>query len=583
MNPFRDGIVADPWHIQFGDVPGIHHAVYEQCLQGLQHVRQRRRSAGLLIHGEAGSGKTHLLSRLRSDLTPHEPTATDREENLFVWVRLQTSPRMIWRTIRRTLVNDWFRPISGTRSQFDRVLSHRLAEIRVATGDLEPWIEYMQQEHPGDLSALIERIATSLDLDRNTAVAFEHLIFGRHRRDLRAWLSGDLLPEAALQQLNLVQEEGTEDEREDEARRVVLMLCRLAGHSLPVVIGLDQVEALQLAPRDTEGLFAFGKVTSTLHDNTDNVLVVSCVQSSFFSDLKSRARSADYDRMTSLGASSLDPLNAAEAESLIAARRKSFDLDLTEEVKAHPAWPLSPKEFSRLFQQETPVTPRRLLALCAERYESRMLGQPVPDFENEPATLPETSRESLESFLEETWNSVLARKREHNTPELSEEILRHGFPMLAMLLAPEQRLVTDEQLPDVSLVFEYGLGRTGVSCCTQMHMTSLTGRLKRLTEQWGLNRIQRLVLLRDERVPITAGAKKARETLQSLEEQGAVLVYPRADSLISMDAIRDVLSDAKSGDLSFRGETIAPETVMEWLRPRLSPELRDLITRVFKE
>ena len=259
----------------------IHQHVFQECLRGLEHVRTAQRSTALLIHGAAGSGKTHLFSRLRSRLAQTMPTATDRAEALFVWVRLQTSPRMIWRMVRRTMVNDWFRPLTEARCQFDRTLFHRLAQLRVAEGDLEPWYEYMPQEHPDGLKTLIDQIATNLDLDRNTHVALEHLAFCRHRRDLQAWLCGDSLPEAALARLDLEQADESDEEREDQARRVVLMLCRLAGSELPIAVGFDQVEALESEPGDHRALFAFGKLVSTLHDSTSNVLIISAVQSSF--------------------------------------------------------------------------------------------------------------------------------------------------------------------------------------------------------------------------------------------------------------------------------------------------------------
>ena len=92
MNPFRETIVASPWEPTPGDVPAIHGKVFDQCLSAIEHVRTGHRSAGLLIHGEAGSGKTHLLGRLRARLAPQAPAATFRNECLYVWVRLQTSP-----------------------------------------------------------------------------------------------------------------------------------------------------------------------------------------------------------------------------------------------------------------------------------------------------------------------------------------------------------------------------------------------------------------------------------------------------------------------------------------------------------
>ncbi len=139
MNPFRQTVVADPWDTPNGDVAAIHRHVFDECLRGLSHVRESGHSAALLIHGAAGSGKTHLLRRLRQWLSLKQPTASDREEALFVWVRLQTSPRMVWRTVRRTLVTDWFRPMSESHSQFNRILFHRLAIILFSAEQIRQW------------------------------------------------------------------------------------------------------------------------------------------------------------------------------------------------------------------------------------------------------------------------------------------------------------------------------------------------------------------------------------------------------------------------------------------------------------
>ncbi len=435
MNPFRETIVASPWETTRADVPQIHGQVFDRCLEGIAHVRQTSRSAALLIHGEAGSGKTHLLGRLRTRLAPQAPTATHRSECLYVWVRLQTTPRMIWRTLRRTLVDDWFRPVAGVQSQFQRILFHRLAEIRPAEGDLERWYEYMLDEVPEGLAELMERIAKNLDLDRNTAVAFRHIAFGRHIRDLRAWLAGTSLPQAALDRMDLAQDDGTDEEREDQSRQIVLMLCRLAGNGLPIVLSFDQVEALQSVPQDYDALYTFGQLISTLHDGTTNTLLVSCVQSAFQTELADHARKADYDRMTSLGALSLDPLNRGEADQLIAARRAAAG----DIAAVDNCWPLQPREFEDLFTNGS-VSPRRLLSLCATRFETRTVTRrPRAKRHAEPEGMPvptASPAERMATFLEETWQIAVEQKLATNAPEKTEEIVRHGLPLLVKLAAP---------------------------------------------------------------------------------------------------------------------------------------------------
>ncbi len=590
MNPFRSGIVASPWETTIVDVNSIHHDVFEQCLQGIQQVRQTQRSAGLLIHGEAGSGKTHLLRRLRTHLTPSAPSDTDREETLYVWVRLQTSPRMIWRTLRRTLVDDWFRPVRGVNSQFQRILFHRFAEIRTAEGDLERWYEFMLENDQPGLKQLLDQIADALHLDRNTAVAFEHIAFGRHLRDLRAWLSGDSLPEAALVRMDLAQDEGTDEEREDQSRQIVLMLCKLAGNGLPIVISFDQVEALQIAPGDRDGLFAFGQLTSTLHDNTSNVLIVSCVQSAFVSEMRAHARQADYDRMLSFASWPLNPLNRDQSLKLIQARLNHFDHSEQSDIPTTAGWPLGSAEFDALFVSNVGISPRKLLSLCADKFDiwhRRAKPDVIEAEDGVPArdlasTLTATSEESVVKqsvgdFIKDKWAADVEAKRAASTPERTEDIVRHGLPMLVRMVVPDAKLVSDDLLPDVSLIFETTSGRTGVSLCAQPNMTTLAKRLGRLKTQFATKRLQRLVVVRDSRVPVSAGAKKAQQLLVELERQKAVVLHPTVEALAALDALRDLLSDAKSGDLSWHGGTIAPQSLEDWLVANLAQGLQDLV------
>ena len=567
MNPFRDTIVSDPWRASAVDVPEIQADVFDECLRGIDHVRRLGHSAGILIHGAAGSGKTHLLSRLRGRLTLQAPTATDRDECLFVWVRLQASPRMIWRHVRRTLVEDWFRPVRGQRTQFERILFHCLAELRVAEGDLEPWYEFMREEKPVELDALLDRVADEHDLDRNTAIALKHLAFDRHRRDLRAWLGGDSLPEEVLARLGFSMTEGTDEEKEHEARRVLLMLCKLAGTGMPMLLSFDQVEALQTSPDDREGLYAFGQLVSTLHDEAPNLLIVSCVQSSFATELEDKSLGAAYDRMTSLGARSLATLTRSQVEKLIAAR-----LALAATLHVLPApraalWPLDEAGLQRL-RESNELTPRRLLATCADRFDELLAVPPGS------ATV-QTKTPSIADFLDDEWTSRLAGALSVNVPERTADIVRHGFPLLVKLVAPEANLVRDEMLPDVPLIFEQASGRAGMSICTQRNMTSVAGQLRRLKSQLSEDRLKRLVIVRDSRVEFKQTAK-AKQYLGELEERGATIIYPSVAALAALDALRALMSDAKSGDLDRNGEIIPPQTVEEWLRAHLTEELRQL-------
>ena len=110
-------------------------------------------------------------------------------------------------------------------------------------------------------------------------------MMGRHLRDARAWLLGDPLPESALNTLHLASSPD-DDDLEDQAQRVVLDLCRLAGPKIPVVLCFDQIEALLVVPNDRTPFTVLGQVIMKLFNETSNLLLISCVQSGFLDDLK---------------------------------------------------------------------------------------------------------------------------------------------------------------------------------------------------------------------------------------------------------------------------------------------------------
>ncbi len=134
------------------------------------------------------------------------------------------------------------------------------------------------------------------------------------------------------------------------------------------------------------------------------------------------------------------------------------------------------------------------------------------------------------------------------------------------------------------LIFEGPQGRSGLSLCTQSNMRSLATQLKRLKQQMSLRRLDRLVLVRESRVPLSPTAKVARQTLEELEQQQAVIIFPAVEALAALDALRELLSDAKSGDLACQGQAVSPQSVEEWLSAHLSASvLRDFVDDVLRK
>src|SRR5262249_38089421 len=126
-NPFRISIVSDPWKSLEADVPAIHQKAFARCCEAIASVRATHQTTGVLAHGEAGSGKTHLLARLRAQIA-REAEADGPgglEDAIFVSIQLQTSVNMIWRHLRRRVISDLLRREDSGVSQFERLLLHQ--------------------------------------------------------------------------------------------------------------------------------------------------------------------------------------------------------------------------------------------------------------------------------------------------------------------------------------------------------------------------------------------------------------------------------------------------------------------------
>jgi hypothetical protein len=577
-NPFRSAIVADPWHWDVVDVAEIHGEAFEFCCRGLEHVRANRLSTSVLFYGEAGSGKTHLLARFQAYLAGLLTTHGPAPPAVFVSVRLQTSPQMIWRHLRNRFGEDLLRPATDGRSQLERILLPRIREVYPEIGEPQIWLERLQSRistSPESVDEVVAEMDDALDRlenkllinDRDLMTVIRHLLLGRHRRDARAWLRGESLPETALSRLEVNSEQ--DDEVEERARRVVLSLTRLTGPEIPLVFCFDQVEALQSHPDDLEGLLKFGQMVSHLHDNTQNLLIISCILTQFYLKLDQLLISSDRDRLVESGSRLLAPLLPNQAERLVEARLNSNpELYKLRQSKPSRFWPLRHTDIREALRRNK-YTPRELLSFCAEKFEA--------------ALRPEVfkSKPPVADFLANTIAERLENAEAASATEYTDQILTHGLPLLLRLSSRDWELKATARLGDADLVCESAHGRVSVSLCNHRNMTTLAGRLRRLRDQFSDQVLEettheKFILIRDARLPIANNAKKTREHLEHLIAQGFQWISATTAMLAALDTLRSLMSDVKAGDLSNSGETVSPPIVEGWLEANLDLRLRPL-------
>ena len=568
-NPFLGVVIQDVWQPLALDISSIQQNAFEQCLKGLDNAALAK-SDSLLIYGAPGAGKTHLISRFQQHLFATAKDAPDQALRcVFVAVRLQSSPTTLWQCVRQRLATDLLRQEQGV-TQLQRLVAHQIAANRKESP--RKWVLAMRVltgTEGESVTEHLQRTAEELDLGRDVFVMLDHLCHRRYTFDATAWLKGDSLPESVLSKLGVGADEG--EEREEVARRVVTALSRLAGETLPLVFCFDQLESLQRYPRDTEAFFRFGRMAADLADADPNVLIISCVQSAFVDDLKTNMREADRDRVIRRQAT-LEPLTPAQIEELVKARLDSVpELKALRAKKVDPLYPIGTAFIEHLFQTTT-RTPRKIIAKCSERFEELKTGS---------AWVPDGYEIVLESEYLERRRAALDQQQ----PEDATRTLSHGLPIawFAFDKCKEFASLAALEASAADVVLRGGKGDFDVAICNERNMTSLAARFKRLrrtlADSSHPNRTPPIVI-RHASLEISSGARKTREYLEELKRLGCRFIQPDAESVATLEAVRSLISDARSGDLSARGETLEPTEVSRWLVAHTAQTLLPLLALV---
>jgi hypothetical protein len=554
INPFRNRIVADPWRPSGADVAEIHSNAFALCCNALNTVRKEGRSSSVLLYGETGSGKTHVLNRLQHH------TLTLPNLHIFGSVRLHTSPNRLWRHLRSSFVESLDRPGKKGRLQLELMFMRRLYLLC-----RKPAVRF------DELPDLIDTIRSDSHLSPNLCQALQLLIHHRHLPDVLAWLKGYSLPESAYSKLEIQPPDETDDP-EDLSREMVLELCRLAGPTIPVVLSFDQIEALQRYPKDIDGIFRFGQAIRSLHDETSNLLLITCVQTSFLGELRQAVAVPDFDAM-SCHALTLGTLTREQALKVISSRIAAIpDNDFD---RGHLLQVLESDLAD--FVGEAGQNCRAILSRCADIFDNLSGAGPAPEFGKSD------SAPQLDTFLQDEMDAREETAYSHVSPDEMDDVLQGVLPSLINTLKDGCREKDGKHHPDVDMVIACPESEIGICLCNHQNMNSLAGKFRRLVQNFPTEQKMRLVLLRHPQLRIRPGAKKVNQYLRRLNDRNVRLIVPSLEALAALDALRSLLSDARSGDLTHRGLPVHEKTIREWFKSLKDCPAKAFVDEVLSE
>lgn len=535
VNPFASMAVGSPWLDAPADVRSIHQQAFQQLQSSYQQVLLGQSPISVVVTGEPGSGKTHLLSRLKRYLQ-EQGQQQGKEKPWYVYVRCNASSQTIWRHLQRCLATDLLKAGQASSSQQDNASR----------------FEEFLRENPERA-----RQANHHGLQR----ALNNLGNGRHTLGAMAWLRGEPLSPSDLEILGIESEkEGEDRSRESEARQVVEALLRVLS-PLPIVICFDQVEALETYPGDQAGYHAFGQMVSLLVDGEHRkLLLISCIVSDYEVQLESLPNRSDQDRLLQEKIS-LKPIEWEAGAELI---RSRLDQEPTlEEQRAkrprQPFWPLEEAPLRELFAKTGRCLPRKLIqagkAQFAQRVEGSTLGPPL----------------SREEFLQQEFQRLRQAARLEWRKRGGEAVLEDCLPWLLQSYG-KTVLPKSSTAPFVQLAFRGSTGESALLFCfTQGN--SFTARLRKAELNWKGK--PDLAILSDPALEPKADSRGAAH-LQALKARGAKQIHPTGEALAVLQAIRNLTTAARAGELSLDGESISENEATLWALANLPAQVEAL-------
>ncbi len=560
INPFVTNRVDSAWDPDSIDVEGINRTAFNRCVETIELVRNTTRCRGLLLAGEPGSGKTHLLQRVRRHIQRNH-------RDCFVYVPPVSGPDRFFRDLLQHTVQDLVGSRTGSpSSQLEALLLRELlpADAQKKLPAAAFWADVRKRNPPGEalfawLDGPMQRLCDRLQLDPEVTRVIRHYLAEHRRFEAYSWLLGRSVPDAVVEQLGV----SRTLEEDADALHAVVALSRLAGESSVLVLAFDQLEGLQIDAHDQQGLRAFAAGLASLFVECRNIATISCVQTYFKQDMEHAVPPAHMDRLAQ-DQSALTPLEVASACDIVAER-----LGAIQELKEarqmlgerDPLWPLRREDIQRAITAGG-IPARRLLKYCRDRFEEWRRGETA-------AARPTGPTESIEEIWEARIERAVAEPAD-------EGVLADGLLKLIEARSPGKAKRATER--DMDIAFSTAEGEIGVAVCHAENMISLAARLKRLQKIADSGRFKRLVIVRDERLRISPSAKATQERLDALRQAGHTLLRPPAEAYAAIAAARQLLAEAAAGDLSVNGTDVGPEDLKAWLAGHLSTPTAELLS-----
>ncbi|ETK31500.1 ATP-binding protein [Microbispora sp. ATCC PTA-5024] len=368
----------DVWRPSPFHVESLHRHTARLILDGLIEAEESDGASpiGIVVQGQRGSGKTHLLGWVRQKA---------HEEDAYFFLVSLLDARDFWQSVLLSMLDSLSRPILGSQSQLKELL-WRLCVLTGVSADVRPAVI---GDAPLVKDALDDFVAALRRYDRlvgGDAQDVARALVLRASRDLTAQDVGDAYLASAS--------EGEPGERaawglrtvEKSPQEIVRDLSRLVALTGPSVIAVDQIDTLIAQSgmstdgrgdgspwRRTVEQVAGGLMT--LREVTHRTLTVVCSLPATWVLIKTQATDTAQDRFRE--SSPLKTIPDAATGITLIEKRFAVQYGAAGFDPPYPTWPVRSEAFEEAYQ----YTPRQLLKRIDTHVRSCLAGAEITELQ----------------------------------------------------------------------------------------------------------------------------------------------------------------------------------------------------------
>lgn len=470
------------------NVNSIHQEVLADIEALLNRVAKDHHTRTVILCGESGSGKSHLLSRIRRTLN---------SKAFFSYIDPWNDNDFIWRHILRQSIDSLINVPDG---QQDSQLLLWLKSLSVFKK--RSFINWIQSDRQVFIRSLREAYPSGIYNANEFFGVLYDLLNPKLRHLAYDWLRGDSLCEDDLKALHV----RNAIANEDAAKNILANFGRISAETQPIVLCFDNLDDVPRLPGGLLDLQALFSVNSTVHnEHLKNFLVIISFVKDTWKRNKIHVQPADIARLDA--EITLKPITLAQAEAIW-----KFQLaPLHQQASTKPAssiYPLSRQALEEAFPGGKTL-PRNTLILGGElfqKYKQEIGGELFQKYKQEKSKISPPKDILLAHFnllwLEEFNKSEekITRIRQFSSTDLI-GMLQKALSALPVT-AIQPKLLPSRTYSAFSLSYQPSgkPGRVGVVWTEEPNMTTFCYVMRDCSEVVQKNLCDTLYLIRAEGV-----------------------------------------------------------------------------------